>query len=134
LAVYQEAGGMFQKRVLIIDDDAAIRIVVKTSLSMVGRFNVLDASSGPEGLAIALQEHPDAIVLDLEMPGMDGWEVLQHLQKNPLTQPIPVILLTAKADQVNRQKLSWVGLVKTISKPFDSIALPNQISTACGWD
>jgi two-component system, OmpR family, alkaline phosphatase synthesis response regulator PhoP len=125
---------MFQKRVLIIDDDSAVRIVVGISLSKLGGYEVLDASSGPEGLEIAQKEHPDAIILDLAMPRMDGFEVLQKLQKNPLTQSIPVILLTANVEQVNRREISVsVGIVETIAKPFDALTLPNQVAIACGW-
>jgi two-component system, OmpR family, alkaline phosphatase synthesis response regulator PhoP len=125
---------MFHKRVLIIDDDTAIRIVVRISLSKVGGYDVLDASSGPEGLEIALQEHPDAILLDLAMPRMNGFEVLQQLQKNPLTQAIPVVLLTANSDQVNRREnIALAGIVETIPKPFDALTLPKQVAIACGW-
>ncbi|NJM75131.1 MAG: response regulator [Acaryochloridaceae cyanobacterium RU_4_10] len=124
---------MFPKRVLIIDDDTAIRIVVKISLSKLGGYDVLDASSGLEGLAIALQEHPDAIILDLAMPKMNGFEVLQQLQQNPLTQTIPVVLLTANADQVQRGGVVPIGIVDTIAKPFDALTLPHQVAAACGW-
>jgi CheY-like chemotaxis protein len=123
------------KRVLIIDDDTAIRIVVKISLSKLGGYSVLDASSGSEGLEIARKEHPDAIILDLAMPTMSGFEVLQQLQENPLTQSIPVVLLTANADRVQRGEMVIpVGIVETISKPFDALTLPSQIAIACGWN
>jgi CheY-like chemotaxis protein len=132
--MFHEDGAMFQKRVLIIDDDTAIRVVVRISLSKLGGYEVLDAASGPEGLEIAQQEHLDAIILDLAMPRMSGFEVLQHLQKNPLTQSIPVVLLTANADRVNSQESSAsAGIVKTIPKPFDALTLPNQVAIACGW-
>ncbi|WP_404783721.1 response regulator [Altericista sp. CCNU0014] len=121
---------MFQKRILIIDDDMAIRIVVKVSLSKLGGYDVLDAASGAEGLEIAQLEHPDAIILDLAMPKMNGFEVLQHLQKNPLTQSIPVVLLTANTDRVDRKAIASVGV---IPKPFDALELPHQIAAACGW-
>jgi CheY-like chemotaxis protein len=125
---------MFQRRVLIIDDDTAIRIVVRISLSKVGGYDVLDASSGPEGLEIALKEHPDAILLDLAMPRMNGFEVLQQLQKNSLTQSIPVVLLTANADRVDcREKIVPAGIVEIVAKPFDALTLPNQVAIACGW-
>jgi CheY-like chemotaxis protein len=135
MGFFHEDGVMDPKRILIIDDDNAIRVVVKISLSKLGGYSVLDASSGAEGLEIAQQEHPDAILLDLAMPKMSGFEVLQHLQENPLTQSIPVILLTANADRVNRrEKIVPIGIVETISKPFDALTLPNQIAIACGWN
>jgi CheY-like chemotaxis protein len=126
---------MDQKRILIIDDDTAIRVVVKVSLSKLGGYYVLDASSGLEGLEIARQEHPDAIILDLAMPKMSGFEVIQHLQENPLTQSIPIVMLTANADRFNpRDTVAPASIVETISKPFDALTLPNQIAMACGWN
>jgi CheY-like chemotaxis protein len=126
---------MCPKRVLIIDDDTAIRVVVKISLSKLGGYCVLDASSGLEGLEIARKEHPDAIILDLAMPKMSGFEVLQQLQENPLTQSIPVVLLTANADRLQREDMVIpVGIVQTIAKPFDALTLPSQIAIACGWN
>jgi two-component system, OmpR family, alkaline phosphatase synthesis response regulator PhoP len=121
------------KRVLIIEDDTAICQVVQISLKKFGGYDVLNALSGKEGLAIAEREHPDAIVLDLGMPGMDGFEVLKRLQANPLTQFIPVVMLTANTSQVNRQAVAPVGMVGIISKPFDVLTLSGQIAAACGW-
>ena len=135
MAIFREDGVVFQKRVLIIDDDNAIRVVVRISLSKLGGYCVLDASSGLEGLEIARKEHPDAIILDLAMPKMSGFEVLQQLQENPLTQSIPVVLLTANADRVRRgEMITPVGIVETIAKPFDALTLPSQIAIACGWN
>lgn len=126
---------MCPKKVLIIDDDSAIRVVVKISLSKLGGYSVLDASSGSEGLEIACKEHPDAIILDWAMPKMSGFEVLQQLQENPLTQSIPVVLLTANADRLQREEMMTpVGIVETIAKPFDALTLPSQIAIACGWN
>jgi two-component system, OmpR family, alkaline phosphatase synthesis response regulator PhoP len=126
---------MCPKRVLIIDDDTAIRVVVKISLSKLGGYSVLDASSGLEGLEIARKEHPDAIILDLAMPKMSGFEVLQQLQENPITQSIPVVLLTANADRLQMEDMVIpVGIVETIAKPFDALTLPSQIAIACGWN
>ena len=133
LPVFQEAETLFQKRILIIEDDTAICKVVQISLSKLGGYDVLDALSGQEGLAIAEREHPDAIVLDLGMPGMDGFEVLKRLQANPFTQSIPVVFLTANAAQVNRRAVAPEGMVGIISKPFDVLTLSNQIAAACGW-
>jgi CheY-like chemotaxis protein len=122
---------MLQKKVLVIDDDTAIRVVVRVSLSKLGGYDVLDASSGAEGLEIARLEHPDAIILDLAMPIMNGFEVLKHLQTNPLTKSIPVVLLTANTDRVNRSEINSAAV---IPKPFDALELPHQIAIACGWN
>ena len=131
--VFHEGDTLCPKRILVIEDDTAICQVVQVSLSKLGGYDVLDARSGQEGLTIAEREHPDAILLDLGLPGMDGFKVLQQLQANPLTQSIPVVFLTADAAQVGRQAVVPVGMVGVISKPFDVLTLSNQISVACGW-
>ena len=84
---------MAGKTILIIDDDSNIRKMTSVRLEREG-YRVLTASRGDEGLALAQAEHPDAILVDVVMPGMDGREVLRHLQADPAMQRVPVILLT----------------------------------------
>lgn len=122
------------KRVLIIDDDPYIRELVYICLCEIGNFEAISAGSGREGLEKAFQEHPDAIVLDLSMPQMDGMEVLRQLQACQATQTIPVIILSALASRRNIKWLSQLGVVDTILKPFDCLTLPSQIATACNWN
>ena len=86
---------MAQKRILIIDDSDLIRMIVKVSLEGSADWEVLTAASASEGLATAAAERPDAILLDVEMPDMDGPATYQALQTAPTTRPIPVILVTA---------------------------------------
>ncbi len=121
------------KRVLIIDDDPCIREVVYICLCEIGKFEAIAAGSGREGLDRAFQEPPDAIVLDLSMPQMDGMEVLRQLQACQTTQAIPVIILSALAVRLNLEWLSQLGVVETILKPFDCLTLPTKIATACNW-
>ncbi|XHX75925.1 MAG: response regulator [Stenomitos frigidus ULC029] len=92
------------KRVLIVDDEAGIRKITQISLKAIAGWEVLTAASGQEGLAIAQAEQPDAILLDVMMPGMDGITTFQHLQTNSNTRAIPVILLTAKAQFSEQQE------------------------------
>jgi CheY-like chemotaxis protein len=125
---------MNTKKVLIIDDESLIREVLKICLHDLAGWDVLEAESGKEGLAIAASEHPDAIVLDICMPQMDGNMVLQRLHDNPLTEVIPVVLLTATPDRVTGQPADQLGVVKMIPKPFDTFRLSEQIATACGWN
>jgi CheY-like chemotaxis protein len=120
------------KRVLIIDDDPCIREIVHICLSEIGKFEAIAAGSGQEGLDKAFQEPPDAIVLDLSMPQMDGMEVLRQLQACQATQAIPVVILSALAARLNGG-LSQLGVVDTILKPFDCMTLPMKIATACNW-
>ncbi len=84
------------KRILIVDDEEDICQVVQASLEEFGGWQTVLAHSGQEGLTLAQAEHPDAILLDVSMPEMDGFEMFETLQGNPATQQIPVILLTSK--------------------------------------
>ncbi len=86
-----------RKHILLVDDDDDIREVVRISLEAVGGWQVSSASSGIEGIAKAIAERPDAILLDVMMPGIDGPATFKRLQHDPATRNIPVILLTAKA-------------------------------------
>jgi DNA-binding response OmpR family regulator len=125
---------MPNKRILVIDDDPWIREIVCICLSEVDNFDVIAASSGGEGLAEVAREHPDAILLDLCMPQMDGMEVLRQLRNCHKTQGIPVIILSAIASLVSPDRLAKQGVVETILKPFNCLTLPAQITHACHWD
>lgn len=121
------------KRVLIIDDEADIRAVVQGCLEEIAQWNVLTAKSGVEGLQLANTQQPDGILLDVSMPNMGGIEVLQQLRANPQTQSIPVVLLTAKATQEDRETYTQLGIVGLIIKPFDPMTLVEQIAEAFRW-
>ncbi|MBX9771976.1 MAG: response regulator, partial [Candidatus Obscuribacterales bacterium] len=81
-------------RILVIDDDQAIAELVKVNLELLGH-QVATAADGIKGLALAQQNRPDLIVLDVMMPDLDGFTVCQRLRQNPVTQNIPVLMLTA---------------------------------------
>ena len=95
-------------------------------------WKVLTASSGSEGLALAQSQQPDAILLDVMMPNLDGTETLVRLQANSTTEQIPVLLLTAKAEPIEPNQLSE-GVRAVIEKPFDPLQLANLIAEALGW-
>jgi CheY-like chemotaxis protein len=122
------------KRILLVDDEDDIREVAKLSLEMVGGWEVLVARCGAEGLARAQAENPDAILLDVMMPEMDGPTTFRKLQEDPVTQKIPVILMTAKVQAADRQRFNKLGVTSVIAKPFDPMQLPSQVSAALGWD
>ena len=122
------------KRILVIDDAEDIREVAQVSLEVVGGWEVLTASSGREGVAKALAEQPDAILLDVMMPEQDGPTTFLQLQANDATQHIPVILLTAKALVGDRRMFAELGVVSVIAKPFEPMALAAQVAKALGWD
>jgi CheY-like chemotaxis protein len=119
-------------RVLVIDDDAPVQMVVQSCFEELAGWEVLTADSGAEGLAKAIAEPPDVIILDMMMPGMDGLTFLQHLKANPKTQAIPVVILTARTDLLQSYDYSAYGVVRTIAKPFDPISLVDQVAQALG--
>jgi CheY-like chemotaxis protein len=117
------------KRVLIIDDEADIREVAQASLELMAQIEVLSAGTSREGLAIAALEQPDAILLDVRLPDMDGITVFRELQLNPNTRHIPVVFLTAKVRLVDQQQFAKLG-VQFITKPFKPRQLAQQFFAA----
>ncbi len=92
------------------------------------------ANSGKEGLKIIEAViKPDAILLDVMMPEMDGITVFSHLQQNPNTQNIPVILLTAKVQTSDRTRFAQLGVAGVITKPFEPLKIANQIAELLKW-
>jgi CheY-like chemotaxis protein len=124
---------MSQKHILLIDDEKHISTVVKTCLVTLGGWVVLTADSGKEGLLKARQEQPDAILLDIMMPDMNGITLLQELRKEPKTQNIPVLLLTAKAQMSDRDEYTHLDIAGVITKPFEPLKLAEQIAEVLGW-
>ncbi len=124
---------MTTKRILVIDDEERIQEVVQTCLEILSGWEVLTAGSGKEGLVQAEAQQPDAILLDVSLPEMDGLAIFQKLQENPATHSIPVVLLTAKVQPADRAKFAQVGVKGVIIKPFDPIQLASQIAAALGW-
>jgi CheY-like chemotaxis protein len=121
------------RRILLVDDDPGIREVARTVLEMVGGYEVETAASGLEGLEKARTSPPDAIVLDVMMPGLDGPGTFTLLQEQPETRDVPVILLTAKTQPADRSRFAALGVTGMLSKPFDPMALSDQIADILGW-
>ncbi len=119
-------------KVLIIDDEDDIRRIACLSLSRVGKMEVVDASGGPEGVKKAASERPDAILLDVMMPGLDGPATLSALRSNPATAGIPVVFLTAKAMASEIERLLGLGARGVLTKPFDPMSLPQELKTCLG--
>jgi CheY-like chemotaxis protein len=120
------------KTILVIDDDNGIREIIKFSIEAVTSWKVVAAASGSEGIALAEIEQPDAILLDIMMPDMDGVATFDHLQANAATKSIPTILLTAKTI-ANEQRLLNLGVAGAIAKPFKANDLVKQICEILGW-
>ena len=123
-----------QHRILIIDDEDDIREVAALSLETVADWEVEVARSGAEGLAMAVASQPEAILLDVMMPGMDGPTTFRELRKNPATAHIPVLLLTAKVQNTDQRRFADLGVEAVLFKPFDPLTLSAQISQVLGWN
>jgi len=121
------------RKILIIDDEDDIREVAALSLETVAGWEVISASSGAQGVARAAEQRPDAILLDVMMPGMDGPSTFRELRKNPATASIPVLLLTAKVQGTDQRRFADLGVEAVLFKPFDPLTLSKQISSALGW-
>ena len=120
-------------RILIIDDEDDIREVAALSLEATANWEVITASSGREGIETAAREKPEAILMDVMMPEMDGPTTFKQMQANPATAGIPVVLLTAKVQGVDQRRFAGLGVAAVLFKPFDPLTLAAQISEALGW-
>jgi DNA-binding response OmpR family regulator len=109
-------------RVLVIDDEAPIRLLCRVNLEAEG-MTVLEASDGPSGLALAQEQLPDLVLLDVMMPGLDGWGVAEHMLEGEETARIPIIFLTARAEFRDRARGLDIGGVDYITKPFNPVEL-----------
>ena len=124
---------MAHKRVLIIDDEDDIREVAKISLEVVGGWEVSTSGSGSEGLVMAMDQQPDAILLDVMMPDMDGPATFKQLQGVKATRDIPVIFLTGKGYPSEDDSFDCLGVQGVIAKPFDPLTLSSNVSQVLGW-
>jgi CheY-like chemotaxis protein len=121
-------------RILIIDDEDDIREVAAMSLETVAGWEVMVANSGAQGLTRAAMYKPDAILLDVMMPGMDGPTTFRELRKNPATAKIPVLFLTAKVQAHDRARFADLDVRAVLVKPFDPLTLSTQVANALGWE
>jgi CheY-like chemotaxis protein len=124
---------MDRRKILIVDDEDDIREVAAMSLEMSAGWEVVGASSGVEGLAKARTEKPDAILLDVMMPAMDGPATLQKLRADPEIAALPVVFLTDKLQATDRRRLAELGAAGVLAKPFDPMTLADQVKEALGW-
>ena len=115
-------------RVLIIDDEAPIRLLCRVNLEAEG-MDVVEAPDGPSGLDAAREHVPDAILLDVMMPGLDGWRVAEKLLEDDLTAQIPIVFLTARADLRDRARGMDLGGLDNGTKPFNPVELAARVRT-----
>ncbi|WP_193200350.1 response regulator [Nostoc sp. MG11] len=121
---------MTAKQILVIDDEDDIRKLIQTCLEIMGGWQVLTAKSGNEGLLLAQTAQPDAILLDVMMPDLDGTSTFQLLQVNTKTKHIPVILLTARGRGKDQHLFARLDVKGVISKPFNPKKLAAQVAAA----
>jgi len=112
--------------VLVIDDEAPIRLLCRVNLEAEG-MDVLEAADGPSGLEKARSETPDVILLDVMMPGLDGWRVAEELLDDERTESIPIVFLTARAELRDRARGLDLGGLDYVTKPFNPVELATQL-------
>jgi len=125
---------MIRKQILIVDDQEHLRELIKLCLEDLAGWNTLAAESGQECLEILKTERPNAILLDISMPGMDGFALYDRLQSDPITRSIPVILLTARVLSSDMAEFAEMGVAGVIRKPFEPTTLPGKVAEMLGWN
>ena len=119
------------KKILIVDDEERVRRLIETTLD-IGDFQIFQAKDGEEALKIAQEEKPALILLDIMMPGMDGFEVCKRLKSNSETKSSYIIMLTAKGQKQNIEKGYAVGTDDYFVKPFSPMELLNKVEQVLG--
>jgi CheY-like chemotaxis protein len=125
---------MTDRQILVVDDEEHLRELVQACLEDLGGWETLAAGPGEECLQILQTAQPNAILLDVSMPGMDGFALYDRLQSNPLTRTIPVILLTAKVLPSDRAKFAQMNVAGVISKPIQPTILTVEVAEILGWN
>ena len=118
-------------RVLLADDDAGLRRLMVTTLGR-DRFDLLEAVDGPEALRVAQEQAPDLLLLDVNMPGLDGYEVCRRLKATPQTASIKVVILTGRGSDADRAQAQDVGADAYFSKPFSPVQLLDRVYALLG--
>ncbi|MDM9381250.1 response regulator [Chlorogloeopsis sp. ULAP01] len=121
------------KKILFVDDEPYMQKIVKISLETIGSWEVVVANSGAEGLIKAEELKPDAILLDVLMPEIDGIACLKKLQLNIHSQTIPVIFITSFLSFTEPHQFLSLGAVGAIAKPFNPLTLVSEIAKILGW-
>jgi DNA-binding response OmpR family regulator len=117
--------------VLVIDDEAPIRLLCRVNLEAEG-MHVLEAADGLSGLEKARTETPDVVLLDVMMPGLDGWRVAEELLEDKRTSRIPIIFLTARAELRDRARGIDLGGIDYVTKPFNPVELAPLVRALLG--
>jgi|ERR1051325_2484751 CheY-like chemotaxis protein len=121
------------RKLLVIDDEEDIREVATLTLELKEGWEVAAAGSGADGIVLARNEKPDAILLDVMMPDLDGPSTLRLLRSLPDTKSVPIIFLTAKVQAADRRRYFDMGVNGVIAKPFDPLTLGRTICECLHW-
>ncbi|MDP2920347.1 MAG: response regulator [Dehalococcoidia bacterium] len=113
-------------KILVIDNEENLRKILQVNLTASG-YEVITASNGEEGLALMEREKPDLVLLDIKMPGISGWEVLNILNSRPNLKDIPVIIMTAFLKSTEEARMKTTGVTGFLAKPFDVQELLDQV-------
>ena len=122
---------MTPRRILVVEDNPLNLKLVRDVLSFAG-YDVVEAQSGEEGLRVAQQDPPDLVLMDLQLPGIDGTETLRRLRQGPLGPDVPVVAVTALAMAEDKERASRAGFDGYVEKPISVRALPGQIEAFLG--
>ena len=117
-------------KVLVVEDDRSIQMVLELVLNRMAKCQVVVASEGRQGLAMIKLHKPDVVLLDLMLPGMDGFEICENSKADPETKNIPIIFLTAQPQPASIARAMSLGAAGYIIKPFDPLKLIDQINEA----
>ena len=112
---------------LIADDDPTILLLLRVNLEMEG-YDVISATNGREAIEMAREEAPDLVILDVMMPGMDGWEAGRQMREYPDLSDVPLIFLSARAQETDIEKGRASGATEYVTKPFDPPALMETVA------
>jgi CheY-like chemotaxis protein len=123
-----------KRRVLVVDDDDQARQVAVQSLQTMAGWDVVEAYCGAQAIESAKQHQPDAILLDVVMPAMDGPAMLAKLRAARATSHIPIVLLTAKVQGIRDGSFAHLPVAAILAKPFDPLRLASQVADALGWE
>ena len=119
------------KKILIVDDELFVRQLVKVKLEIIG-FRVIEGMNGEEAIEKAVQEQPDLILLDVMMPKMNGFETCRRLKEHTATSHIPIVMLTARGEQMDKDKGEALGVVEYMTKPFSPQKLAERVQALLG--
>ena len=123
---------MLMKNVLVVDDSPTVRKFVSVSLSMQG-FNVVTACDGMDALEKLPQKKFDLMITDLNMPNMDGFELIKAMRENPEYAQLPVVILTSLGDEANKEQGARLGVGSYLVKPFSLEKIQYEVSKYVSW-